>query len=114
MERRLLSIRSRLNIRPRRPRPKNAKAHAPRAAEALVTVRDSEIAQRRQDGRSFLIAREMEAAEKRTVPRPNALRAAVEAEAKKLLKRGETLLTEQAAYRCPQQAELNAIRGIVR
>jgi uncharacterized membrane protein YqiK len=90
----------------------NAKARATEAAERVITVRESEIAKRRKTI-EVLIA-EKEAEETRIAAEATRVRAAVEAEAQKLLNEAENVLTDQARYSLFRRRLLDRIEGIVR
>src|SRR4029079_2324067 len=90
----------------------NARVHATEATERVVTARESEIAKRRKTV-EILIA-EKQAEETRIGAEAERIRAAVEAEAQRLLNEAENVLTDQARYSLFRRKLLDRIEGIVR
>src|SRR5207237_961197 len=90
----------------------DARVGATEAAERVVTARDSEIA-KRQKIIEVLLA-EKRAEETRIGAEAERVRAAVEAEAQRLLNEAENVLTDQARYSLFRRKLLDRIEGIVR
>ena len=90
----------------------DARVGATEAAERVVTARDSEIA-RRQKTIEVLLA-EKRAEETKIGADAERVRAAVEAEAQRLLNEAENVLTDQARYSLFRRKLLDRIEGIVR
>ena len=89
-----------------------AKAKAVEAEEIVKTVRESENAKRRTTV-EIMLARK-NADEKRIEAEAHAIRAAVDAEAQKLLYEAENALTDEARYGLFRRRLLDRIEGIVR
>src|SRR3954453_8911042 len=90
----------------------DARAGATEATERVVTARDSEIA-KRQKTIEVLLA-EKRADETRIAAEAERVRAAVKAEAQRLLNEAENVLTDQARYSLFRRKLLDRIEGIVR
>ena len=90
----------------------NAKARATEAEERVVTVRDTEVARRRQTIEVLLA--EKAAEETRIAADAERVRAAVEAEAQRLLNEAENVLSEPARASLFRRKLLDRIEGIVR
>ena len=90
----------------------DARVGATEAAERVVTARDSEIA-KRQKTIEVLLA-EKRAEETKIAADAERVRAAVEAEAQRLLNEAENVLTDQARYSLFRRKLLDRIEGIVR
>ena len=90
----------------------DARVGATEAAERVVTARDSEIA-KRQKTIEVLLA-EKRAEETKIAADAERVRAAVEAEAQRLLNEAENVLSDQARYSLFRRKLLDRIEGIVR
>ena len=89
-----------------------ARAKAVRAEEQVETARDSEIANRRREVELLLAQKDAE--EQRIQVGVDRIRAAVDAEAQRLLNEAENVLTDQARVSVFQRKLLDRIEGIVR
>ena len=89
-----------------------AKAKAVEAEEIVKTVRESENAKRRTTVEVMLARKNAD--EKRIEAEAHAIRAAVDAEAQKLLYEAENALTDEARYGLFRRRLLDRIEGIVR
>ena len=89
----------------------NAKARATEAAEKAITVRESEIAQRRKTIEVLLA--EKAAEETRIGAEAERVRAAVEAEAQRLINEAENVRTDESRYSLFRRKLLDRIEGIV-
>jgi uncharacterized membrane protein YqiK len=90
----------------------DARVGATQAAERVVTARDSEIA-KRQKTIEVLLA-EKRAEETKIAAGAERVRAAVEAEAQRLLNEAENVLTDESRYSLFRRKLLDRIEGIVR
>src|SRR5437870_9317907 len=90
----------------------DARVGATEAAERVVTARDSEIAKRQKIIEVLLAERRAE--ETKIAADAERVRAAVEAEAQRLLNEAENVLTDQARYSLFRRKLLDRIEGIVR
>ena len=89
-----------------------ARAKAVRAEEQVETARDSEIANRRREIELLLAQKDAE--EQRIAVGVDRIRAAVDAEAQRLLNEAENVLTDQARVSVLRRKLLDRIEGIVR
>ena len=88
------------------------RARAAEAEERVTTARDSEAAKRRTSIEVMLAQKDAE--EKRIAAQAEQVRAAVAAEAQKLLYEAENVLTDEARYGLFRRRLLDRIEGIVR
>ena len=88
------------------------RARAAEAEERVTTARDSEAARRRTSIEVMLAQKDAE--EKRIAAQAEQVRAAVAAEAQKLLYEAENVLTDGARYGLFRRRLLDRIEGIVR
>jgi uncharacterized membrane protein YqiK len=88
------------------------RARAAEAEERVITARDSEAARRRTSVEVMLAQKDAE--EKRIAAQAEQTRAAVAAEAQKLLYEAENVLTDEARYGLFRRRLLDRIEGIVR
>jgi uncharacterized membrane protein YqiK len=89
-----------------------ARARATEAEEQVNTVRESAVARRRQTVEVMLA--ETAAEETRIAAQAQAVRAAVDAEAQKLLYEAENVLSDEARYGLFRRRLLDRVEGIVR
>jgi uncharacterized membrane protein YqiK len=89
-----------------------ARAKATEAEELVQTVRDSEAAKRRRTVEVMMA--EKEAEETKIAAAATKVRAAVEAEAQRLLNEAENVLTDEARYSLFRRKLLEHVEGIVR
>ena len=88
-----------------------ARARATQAAEKVATARDTEIALRRKSV-DITIA-EKQAEEQRIISGADRIRAAVEAEAQRLINEAENILTDSARHSLFRRKLLEHVEGIV-
>jgi uncharacterized membrane protein YqiK len=90
----------------------NARMRSTEATERVITARESEIAKRRRTVEVMMA--EKQAEETRITAEATRVRAAVDAEAQRLLNEAENVLTDEARYSLFRRKLLDRVEGIVR